>query len=237
MSCRGQRPPPAQEKIGARLPSDLFFLDETGKVITVDKVIKGPTILSLVSYRCGSACPLILGNLSDSLLALGSRGGAQCRVTTISFDEEDTPEVAREQKRNYLASAGNLPESSWSFLTADRENIEKLTRSIGFRYRREGRGFSHSREVIIISGDKRIVRYLPGARFSSFDLKMALTEAAAERTLAAGILLFSYRFDPDEGRYVFNFAQVFFTALFGSAVIIAISMAASRLFHRFERQL
>ena len=106
-------------------------------------------------------------------------------MITVSFDETDTPQIARDVKKNYIKAAGSaFPEDGWKFLTGDRESIDRLTQAVGFRFRKEIHGFNHPVVLIFLSPEGKISKYLPVTKyaygadypitFSSFDLNMAL---------------------------------------------------------------
>jgi protein SCO1/2 len=204
------------EKPGQMVPLDATFSDETGIRVTLKDLIKRPVILSLVYLSCTHRCPLLLGGIADVIGKIKMDPLKDYSVITVSFDEMDSPVVARSKKKNYIEAVGKpFPEDSWKFLTGDRKDIEKLTDAVGFSFRRERGGFSHPDGVIILSPKGKITRYLYGETFSPLDLTLALTEAA-EGTgggSAERLLLFSYRYDSQKRGYVFNLPKVFETVM------------------------
>ena len=110
------------------------------------ELIDKPTILTLVYYHCSHICPQMLLGLSEVLAKLEMIPGKDYRVITISLDETDTPEDARNQKINYIkAINGPFPDDSWNFLTGNGENIRKIAETIGITFRKEVHGFIHPR--------------------------------------------------------------------------------------------
>ena len=202
-----------EEKLGQRIPLDASFRDETGKEVLLKEVVGKPIIVSLVYLKCTHTCPLLLGALAEVLGRLDLKPLKDYSVLTISFDEEDTPDIARDKKRNYLQAINHpFPESAWRFFTGDRENIKKFTDAVGFNFRREESGFAHPVALIILSPDGRIVRYLYGRTFLPFDLTMAITEADKGKIgLSRGVLLYCFSYDQPGKRYVFNILKVFGT--------------------------
>ena len=82
-------------------------------------------------------CPLMLSALANSLGQVTLKPGKDYEVVTISFDRNDTPAVAKEKKPNYLKAGGiPFPSGSWRFLTGTQDNIDRLTRAVGFNYRK-----------------------------------------------------------------------------------------------------
>jgi protein SCO1/2 len=103
-----------------------------------------------------------------------------------------------------------FPEEAWRFLTGDRENIQKLTEAIGFRFKRGGKNFLHPVSLVILSSDGKVSRYMYGTEILPFDLKMALLEASEGRVGPAisKVLRFCFSYDPKGRKYVFNTLKV-----------------------------
>ena len=209
-----------EEKLGQRIPLDASFRNEEGKEVLLKEVMGKPIIVSLVYLKCSHTCPLLLGALAEVLGRLDLKPLKDYSVLTISFDEEDTPDIARDKKKNYLQAINTpFPESAWRFFTGDRENIKKFTDAVGFNFRREESGFAHPVALIILSPDGRIVRYLYGRTFLPFDLTMAITEADKGKIgLSRGVLLYCFSYDQPGKRYVFNILKVFGTVMIVSVV-------------------
>ena len=124
------------EKLGEVVPLDLYFNNEAGNRISLDEIVNKPTIIALVFLKCRSVCPLLLGGLAGALSNLQLAAGEDYSVITISFDELDTPTVALEAKKNYIAAiGGSYPEKAWRFLTGDKENIKTFTDAVGFTFK------------------------------------------------------------------------------------------------------
>lgn len=218
-----------EEKPGQQVPLNAMFSDEKGNRVALGKIIQRPTIVSLVYLRCTHNCPLLLWGLADALGKIDLSPSRDYSLITISFDDKDTPEVAREKKRNYIKAVGKpFPETSWNFLTGDGETINKFTEAVGFRFSRENNGFSHPRGLIVLSPTGRVVRYLYGTTFFPFDIKMALTEASQEKkTGYASLLLYCFGYDHGEKKYVFNISKVFLTVLFFLVVYLGTFLIAT----------
>jgi protein SCO1/2 len=162
-------------------------------------------------------CPLLLTGLAGALGKLDlATPGKDFRVIALSFDERDTPALARDKKRNYLAAAGKpFPAEAWTFLTGDKENIRKFTDSIGFTVQRDGTEFSHPVAIVVVAPGGKIVRYLYGVTFLPFDVAMAVTEAAQGTVGSPSrrVLMYCFSYDPQEKSYVFNVLKVTGTAV------------------------
>ncbi len=235
-----------EEKTGQPLPPELVFRDENGAPVRLGSLFGKPAILTLVYYTCEHICPLMLSGLSQALPRLAVTAGQDYRVITVSFDETDTPETARNVKRNYVKAAGSpFPEEGWKFLTGDRQAIQRLTQAAGFRFQKEIHGFNHPVVLIFlspagrISGYDQVTHYQYGAAypitFSSFDLNMALAEAAQGKAVT-GIkkaLLYCFSHEPPGQSKFFNFiAVVGLVTLLAMAAFFVYLQVSSRRYRR-----
>jgi protein SCO1/2 len=197
------------EKLGARLPLDLEFVDETGQTIRLASFFaKGrPVMLTLNYYSCPMLCTLMLNGLIDGLRELKWTPGKEFEVVTLSINPLETPTLARLKKQTYMeyyerpgAAAG------WHFLTGRERDIRQLADAVGFGYawveaRRE---YAHPAAIMLASPDGRVVRYLYGVMYEPKDLRLAIAEAGEGKvgSTAEQILLFCFHYDAEEGRYV-----------------------------------
>ncbi len=218
-ALQDEAPPPyigIEEKLGATVPLDLTFIDEDGRKVRLGDLIDKPTIVSFIYYKCRDVCPLLLGGEAEVLRRLDAVPGKEYTALTVSVDELDTPADAREKKKNFLQAIGKpYPAEAWRFLTGDKENIQKFTDAVGFRFRRHEDIFQHSISLIVLSGQGKIVRYLYGKTFLPFDLKMAFLEASEGRVgpTISKVLLYCFTYDPKGKKYVFNILKVFGTVM------------------------
>lgn len=196
-----------QENPGARLPVDLSFVNEAGDSVTLDDLLdpSRPVIFTLVYYECPMLCTLVLNGLMDGLQDLNLKAGSDYRLITLSIDPRESWELARIKKQNYLPGLGQVPDSSWTFLTGSEQNIRAVADTIGFKYYydREQQEYAHAAAVFILTGDGRLSRYLYGLEYRTVDLKLALLEASDGRigSTIDRLILYCYGYDPDRGGY------------------------------------
>lgn len=199
------------EKLGNMIPLNLTFRDEEGKPVTLRQLINKPTIFTPVFYSCPDVCNFLLSNLANTLNRLPARPGEDFLILSVSFDETDFPPLAQEKKKLYLKMIEKpFPEEAWRFLTGEKENILRLTNSVGFLFKREGKNFLHPVALIILAPDGKVTRYLYGTEILPFDLKMALLEASEGRTgpTISKVLRFCFSYDPKGRKYVFNTLKI-----------------------------
>jgi protein SCO1/2 len=204
------------EHLGARIPLDLTFRDETGKTVRLGELITGPTLVVPVYYHCTDVCNLQQSNVADALPSLSMQPGKEYRVISVSFDEHETPELAAKSKKMYLAAMNaTFPADGWHFLTGDRNAIRRLTDAVGFRFERRGNDFFHPVVSLVVDRDGIIVRYLYGVAILPKDLALALSEADKGMTGPSirKLVEYCYTYDPVGKTYVFNLLRISATAV------------------------
>lgn len=214
------------EKLGQYVAGEARFVDETGQSVTMAEIIDKPTIIVPVYYTCPSVCAIIQSALAAVLPDVKLEPGRDFQIVSISFDETDTPELAANQQRNFMAAMNfTYPQHGWRFLTGDEANIRLFMNSLGFGFRRDGRDFIHPMALMAVSPKGKIVRYLYGTRPLAFDLTMAATEAGKEQVglSVKRVLAYCFSYDPEGKRYVFNFMKITGT---GILIILGVLLAA-----------
>lgn len=205
-------------KLGRSIPADLVFRDENGNPVDLRARIEKPTIIAPVYLGCMNECPMLLNGLAGVLGKLDMvQPGRDFKVMALSFDDKDTPAIARDKKRNYLKAVGRpFPAQDWTFLTGDTSAIKGFTDSIGFKFQRDSEhDFSHPLTLVVVAPGGKIVRYLEGTSFLPFDITMAVNEAAAGRVGSPGrrVLMYCFSYDPLKKTYVFNILKVVGTVM------------------------
>lgn len=202
-----------EEKLGDFVPDDLFFTDEQGTRQDLKTMIDRPTIIAPVYFSCMHTCPLLLTGLASVLGKLELvTPGKDFNVMALSFDEQDTPAISLDKKKNYLKAIGRpFPDHAWKFVTSDAVSIKRFTESIGFKFQRDSEhDFSHPVTLVVIAPGGKVVRYIEGISFLPFEVTMALTEAAEGRvgSPARKALMYCFSYDPLKKTYVFNILKV-----------------------------
>lgn len=215
-----------EERLGVSIPLDATFYDETGRRVTLRELVTVPTVIAPVYYSCPNVCSFLQGGLARALTEVKLDPGTDFRVLSVSFDETDTPEIARRSQAIYMDAMGQrFPEKEWHFLTGDRENIRQLLDAAGYRFKRQGNDFLHPVAMFVVAADGKIVRYLHGTSVLPMDLTLALVEASEGRIgpTIRRVAQFCFSYDPESRRYVFNLFRV-------SAVVILLTAGAFMAF-------
>ena len=193
--------------LGAALPLDLAFRDESGRTVALRDYFDGrPVLLSLVYFGCPMLCGQSLNGLAASLKAVSFAPGKEFTVLVVSFDPRDTPAVASGRKAAELARYGRLDTAAgWHFLTGEQAAIDRLTRALGFRYTADAASgqFAHVPVAIVATPGGNISRYFYGIEPAPRDLRLGLVEASANKigTAVDQLLLFCFHYDPATGKY------------------------------------
>ncbi len=217
-----------EEKTGQTIPANLTFYDEEGQKVRLGDFLGKPAILVIVYYTCEHICPQMLGGLAQTLPRLAFTPGKDYRVITVSIDANDTPQIARAAKKNYIKAIGpfdraedkTFPEDGWKFLTGSKQSIHDLTEAVGFSYRTDIHGFTHPVVLVFLSPGGKISGYFYVTKFqygqaypvtfSSFDLNMALTGAAQGKAVTGlkKAVLYCFSHEPPGQSKFFNFMAV-----------------------------
>lgn len=210
-----------KERLGERLPAGLVFFNESGEEVSLNSLTDRPAIIYLSYYRCSVLCRAVSGSLAS--IAAEYPPGRDYRIITVSMDDEDTPADALHKKMNYLAAGGAMiPDNGWSFLVGDSQNIARLASSLGISFRKSSDGFDHPAALIMLSKTGRIVRYIRGERFLPAEIRMAVSEATADKSAPTvpRLLKLCYRYDPETRGYVLDALKVSgLGVLFGAAIL------------------
>jgi len=218
------------EKNGDFIPLELTFTNSKGEKVVLGDIMNKTTVLSLVYFHCPTVCKPLLGAKVDVLDRIDLVPGKDYQAITISFNEKETPDNAKNIKENFLPSFNKeFPEDQWHFLTGDLETIRKLTNSLGFYFRRDGEDFIHPTGLIMLSPEGKITRYFNGLKFLPFDVKLGLLEASEGKIGAtiSKVLLYCFSYDPEGKKYVFDILKVtatvtiFFGLIFVAWLVIS----------------
>jgi protein SCO1/2 len=195
------------QRIGHQVPSDIPFVDENGRDVTLgDYFGKRPVVLALVYYECPMLCTQVLNGLVSALGVLNFEAGREFDVVAVSFNPKEGPGLAAQKKAAYLERYGR-PQSAagWHFLTGSQASIDRLTDAVGFRYEYDEKigQFAHGAAIEVLTPKGNIAKYFYGIEYSPRDLRLGLIEAADERigSVVDDVLLFCYHYDPSSGKY------------------------------------
>lgn len=215
------------EKLGDVIDLNLTFTDEQGKNIKLKNYFgKKPVLFTIVYYLCPNLCQLHLNGIMEAMYSLDLKGDFE--FVALSMDHKEGPALAKAKKQSYIRHLNSMedfeekpvkksvkklvkekPEkmfgNNWHFLTGAKNNIEKISQQVGFRFRwnEKEKQFAHLPVAYVLTPQGKISRYLYGVEMSNKTLKLSLVEASQGRVggVIDRILLFCFQFDPRKNRY------------------------------------
>ena len=229
-----------EQHLDEQLPLDAMFVDEAGRQVRLgDFFTDKPVVLALVYYKCPMLCTQVLNGFLKSSQAVPLQIGRDFQVVTVSFDSREGPELAAEKQKQYVrAYRREGAAQGWHFLTGSQDSIDRLTSSIGFRYRFDPKSgqFAHASGIVIATPDGRLARYLYGIEYSPHDLRLGLVESSAGRigSPVDQVLLLCYHYDPLTGQYGLAIAGVLRVA--GVLTVIGLGGFLLAMYRRERRR-
>lgn len=228
------------QKLGAEVPKDAEFLDETGKKVHFGDLLQGrPVVLVPIFYRCQTGCALVTDGVLKTLAKANKAEnemivGRDLDVVMVSIHPKETPELAR-NKKALILNAIEPPNADsswrvyatkgWHLLTGNLENIHKVTDAIGFKYKYDAEKdlINHPTCTVMLTKDGRISSYTIGNDFPTTLVKSDLALAAkneigvrADQSMMFGCVML----DPVTGRYRIVIERVMGIAAFFTILIV-----------------
>ena len=217
------------EKLGSFIPLDVAFNNEDGNKVVLKDLIKRPTLIAFVYYKCPGICSPILTELANVTGKVDLVPGEDYNLISISMDDHEKPSDASDKKKTILGFTQNgFPLDAWDFLTGDSINIKKVADAAGFYFKRTGNNFIHSGGFIFVTKEGKICRYIypdvsskGGFNILPFDFKMALLETShgKETKTMAKLVQYCFSYDPKGRTYVLNITRVL-----GAGMIILLTV-------------
>jgi len=195
------------QRLGAQVPADLSFVDETGAAVRLgDYFGRRPVVLALAYYECPMLCTQVLTGMTAGLKGLKFSAGQEFDVVVVSFDPGEGPGLAAAKKAAYVDHYDREGTShAWHFLTGRKADIDRLADTVGFTYTYDEKTdqYAHAAGLTVLTPEGRIARYFFGIDFAPRDLRLGLVEAS-NRTIATPVdtaLLYCFHYDPSTGTY------------------------------------
>jgi len=228
----------SQAAIGNELAS-LQFTDTFGQQVSLGDYSGQPLLISMIFTSCHHVCPTLTRHLKVAVdAAREALGRDSFRVVTIGFDTvNDSPE----RMRDFAAKQG-IDDPNWTFLSGSAENIAKLVENVGFIYFTTPRGFDHITQVTIVDRHGVIYEQVYGGTFELPWLVEPLKDLVLNRpqskynifsSMADKVMLFCTVYDPNTGRYRFDYSMfiqiaIGALAIFGVVAYLLVEIRRAR---------
>ena len=195
-----------EQQIGAQVPLNLPFVEESGRTVTLSDYAGKVVILALVYYQCPSLCNMVLNGVLHSTSSLGLSAGKDFEIVAVSFDPRETPEMAAAKKDTYIKGYRRPGgEQGWHFLTGTDASSRGLADAVGFHYAYDpiSNQYAHPSAIILLTPEGRVSKYFFGINYPARDVRLALVEAARGRigSVIDQVMLYCYHYDPSNGKY------------------------------------
>ncbi len=200
----------SQAALGQPLP-DVVLTDTKGNPVPVASFQGKPLLVTLVYTSCADVCPTMIESLYPAVEEAQSALGEESFSTvTIGFDvRADTPERMR-----LLARERGVDLPNWQFLSADQASLDAIARAVGFAiYSRPG-GYDHLAQVSVVDKNGKLYQQVYGAVFEPPVIVEPLKDlvfgrykpVANVQDIIDRIKLFCTVYDPNSGRYYFDYS-------------------------------
>ena len=150
-------------KAGEPVP-DGAFVDQDGKARRFSAFKGSPLVITFIYTKCPlpTFCPLMDRHFAALQKPLKEDPAlARVRLVTVSFDPlTDTPAVLKEHAQRLNADL-----SRWTFLTGDRDDIDRFAARFGVSVSRamnDPRDITHNLRTAIVGADGRLVKVYTG---------------------------------------------------------------------------
>lgn len=160
------------QKLGAQVPLDTPFKDQTGQDITVGNAVNSrPALLVPIFYRCTSVCNTELQGLVSALPKMAKRPGRDFNVVVLSIDPQEGPSLAEGKFQSMMKALPTLKgtEQGWHFLTGSLDNIRKVTDAVGFQFRYDAAAdkINHPSGLIFLTPSGKVSSYVLNPYFKA----------------------------------------------------------------------
>ena len=206
-----QSPLPAradlEQKLGAQIPLDLPFTDETGQTVPLRHYFgPRPVVLQMGYNHCWLMCDVVTGALVRSLQDLRLDPGRDFDVLFVSIDPHETWQLAAKKRAEYIRSYGRSKTGpGWHFLTGQKAQIDALANAVGFHffYDPPSQQFAHPSGLMIATPQGVLSKYFYGVEFDPTLLRQSILEASGGTvgSRVQALLLLCYHWNPLTGKY------------------------------------
>jgi protein SCO1/2 len=155
-------------KPGEPVP-DASFLDQDGRRRTFAEFKGSRVVMTFIYTECPmpTFCPLLDRRFASMQKPLGDDASMKdVKLVTVSFDPlTDTPPVLKAHARRL-----NADPARWTFLTGDRDEIDRFASRFGVQVSRalnDARDITHNLRTVIIGRDGKLLKVYTGNDWSA----------------------------------------------------------------------
>ncbi len=198
------------QKLNAQMPLETILMDENGGKIRLGQYFTDkPVVLALVYYQCPMLCNMVLNGAISAMEGMSLEPGKDYELVVVSFDDRETPPLAKAKKQNYVRKylEANRPDPSngMHFLTGNAVAVRKVAEAVGFHYAWDSmtNQFAHASGIMVLTPQGKVSKYFYGIKYEPRDLRLGLVDASNQKigSPVDKILLYCYHYDPATGKY------------------------------------
>lgn len=227
------------EKPGSFIRTTGTWTNEMGETVSLDDLLDRPVLLIPAYYHCPKSCNVLLADMATAIRDLDLFPDYDYRVVAISVSDDENAQHAATAQAQYFNILGRgYPESGWPFLVSDKETIDAVADSLGYRFTKKApHSYLHPNVAIVLAPHGKIIRYIYGPGFLTADLKKGLEEAAqgTPQTSIRKVLTFCFDYDPKSRTYVFKTFRVMGSAIGAMAVLFFLYLVMAPSVKRRKR--
>ncbi len=196
-----------EQRLGAQIPLDLTFTDETGQSVPLRRYFgQRPIILQMGYNHCWLMCDVVTGALVRSLQDLRLNPGTDFDVVFVSIDPRESWQLAAKKRAEYIRGFGRSKTGpGWHFLTGRAPEIQALSEAVGFHYFYDppSQQFAHPSGLMIATPSGVLSKYFYGVEYDPNALRLSLLEASGGTvgSKVEALLLLCYHWNPLAGKY------------------------------------
>lgn len=222
------------EKLGESVDYDLGFLDTQSRQVTLKEILSGdgrPVFLMLAYYNCPTLCSLHFSSLMKSFRDFEWDVGKEFDFIVVSIDPREGPEDAKRARELYFSeyARSGVDINRWNFLTGSEENIQKLSRQVGFNYVWDPnmQQYAHPAVAYVLTPNGKISYYHYGLNIDPKVMRLSLVEAAENKVgnIVDRMMLFCLQYDPKKKTYAFYAFNIMRVVASSAAVLLLIFLA------------
>ena len=213
------------------------FTGVDGESVALQDFHGKPLVLSMIYTSCYHICPMTIRHLSKVVeKARAALGHDSFSVAVVGFDTRfDTPEAMR----NFGKEQG-VSDKGWNLLSITPEELEALSKDIGFTYYPSSNGFDHVIQATILDSSGKVYRQIYGQLFETPLLVDPLLDLVLGRpkptqsflsSMSSKIKLFCTTYDPVRDGYYFDYS-IFLGMLIGGTIILYTGFITVREFRK-----
>ncbi len=220
---------------------DYIFTNPDGEKLKLSDLRGKPLVISMVFTSCYQICPMTTRHLSKVVeKARDTLGSDSFSVAVIGFDTK----VDKPNAMQFFAKKQGISDKGWNLLSVSAEDIEALSKDLGFIYYPSSNGYDHLIQATVLDAESVVYRQVYGQVFETpllveplMDLVLGRPKPAQSLLsgLSSKIKLFCTTYDPVRDGYFFDYS-LFLGILIGGVIILVTAYFMWKELHKLRNR-